>query len=87
MSVLRRFEVLSYVQRRDHAVRGRLLALQEAEHGAERRQAHAAVAQAGRAEPVLVEIEPRRRNVGNALVQAGDQQTAYPGVNHVPGSL
>ena len=42
----------------DLVVGRRLFAMQEAEHGAERRQANAPVAHAGRAQPVFVEIEP-----------------------------
>ena len=73
--------------RDDDPVGRRLFALDETEHGAERRQPQTAITHPGRTEPVLVEIEARWRDVGDALMQAGYQQAAYPGVNHVPGSL
>ena len=47
-----------------------------------RRQADAAVAQAGRIEPRLVEVEPRRQHVRDALVQARHEQASDARVIH-----
>ncbi len=56
--------------------------MEKTEDRAERRQADAPVAHAGGAQPVLVELEPVRRDVGDALMQARDEQAADSGVNH-----
>ena len=55
---------------------------QEAQHGMQRRQPELPVAQAGRGQPVLVELEAGGRNVGNPLVETGDQETTDAGINH-----
>ena len=67
----------------DDAIGRRLFPVQEAEHGAERGQAHAAIPQAGGTEPVFVEIQAGWGDVSNPLMETGDEQTTYPGVNHV----
>ena len=71
---------------RDNLIVGRrLFAMQETEHGAERRKADAPVAHAGRAQPVFIELEPVWGYVGDALMQARDEQAADSGVNHDEG--
>ena len=59
--------------------------MEKTEDGAKRRQADAPVAHAGGAQPVFVELEPVRRDVGDALMQARDEQAADSGVNHDEG--
>src|SRR5215831_10049293 len=55
---------------------------QKAQHGIQRRQADGAVTQALSVEPALVEAEPRRQNVGDALMEAGDQDASDTRVTH-----
>ena len=71
--------------RDDLIVGGRFFAMQKAEDGAERREADAPIAHAGRAQPVFVELEPVWGYVGDALMQARDEQAADSGVNHDEG--
>ena len=67
--------------RRDQPVRLPFLP-QEAEHGGQRRQADLAVAQPGRIQPRLVELEPGGEQIGDALVQARNEETSHAGLNH-----
>jgi hypothetical protein len=64
---------------------GRRRRYQKTEHRAERGEADAAVAHAGRTQPAFVELEPVWRYVGDALMQARDEQAADSGVNHDEG--
>ena len=67
--------------RGDQPVRLALLT-QKAEHRRQRRQADTAVAQARRVQPRLVELQTRRQQIGDALVQARDEQASDAGVIH-----
>ncbi len=58
---------------------------QEAQHGVERREADGAFAQAFGVQPVLVEAEPRRQDVGDALMQARDEHATDAGFAHASG--
>ena len=66
---------------RDLVVRLALLS-QETEDGCHRRQADAAVAETGRIEPRLIEVEARRQHVLDPLVQAGHKQASHTRVSH-----
>ena len=70
--------------RRDQGV-GVPLLTQEAQDRIQRRQPDRAVAQALGVEPVFVEPEPRRQDVSDALVQAGDEDPTDTGFVHVSG--
>ena len=59
--------------------------MHETENSPQRRETDAAVAHTGGAQPVLVELEPVWRNVGDTLMQARDEQSADSGVNHDEG--
>ena len=63
----------------------RFFPMHETQHGAERRQPDAPIAHAGWAEPVFIKFEPAWRYVGDALMQARDEQAADSGVNHDEG--
>src|SRR4029450_343937 len=59
---------------------------EKAQDSIERSQADGAVAQAFRMQPVLIETQSIRQNVGDALEQAGDKNAAHPGLTHGPGA-
>ncbi len=65
----------------DQPIRLTLLT-QEAEHRRQRRQADTAVAQTGRVQPRFVELQTRRQDIGDALVEARNEQTSDAGVIH-----
>jgi hypothetical protein len=67
--------------RRDDAV-GVALLPQEAEDGVQRREADRPLAQPFGVQPVLVEPEPRRQDVRDALMKAGDEHSADAGLSH-----
>ena len=69
----------------DLLVGRRFFPMEEAENRPQRRETDAAIAHSGGAQPVLVKLEPDRRNVGNTLMQARDEQSADSGVNHDEG--
>ena len=68
--------------RRDDLVRVAFLP-QKAEDGVERRQADRAFAQPFGVQPVLVKPQAGRENVGDALMQAGDEDATDAGFAHV----
>ena len=57
-------------------------AAQEAQDRGQRRQPDRAFAQPGGAQPVLVELEPVRQQIGDRLVQAGDEHPADSRLTH-----
>ena len=67
--------------RRDNRVRVAFLP-QKAEHGVERRETDRPFPQPLRVQPVLVEAEARRQDVGDALMQARDEHATYTGFTH-----
>src|SRR5262249_10323428 len=58
---------------------------QEAQHGIQGCQADGAVTQTFRVQPVLVEAESIGKNIGDALVKAGDKDATDPGFTHASG--
>ena len=58
------------------------LGAEKAEHRGQRRQADRAFAQPGDVQPVLVELEPRRQQIGDRLMQARDEHAADSGFTH-----
>jgi len=56
--------------------------MEETENRPQRRETDAAIAHAGRAQPVLVKLEPVWGDIGYALMQARDEQSTDSGVNH-----
>jgi len=62
------------------------LETQKAEHRRQRRKADAALSQAARVQPRLVELEPGRQEIRDALVEARHEQASDGGVCHKVGS-
>ena len=56
---------------------------EKAEYGRQRRQADAAFPQAGGVQPRLVEFEPGRQQIGDALMEARHEQSSNARVSHV----
>ena len=55
---------------------------QKAQDGEQRRESNRALAQARHAQPVLVELEPRRQHIGNRLVKARNKHSSDPWLTH-----
>ena len=72
---------------RDHLRVDLPFAAQEAQHRVQRRQPDRALAQSGDAQPVLVELEPIGQQLGDRLMQAGDEKSSDPRLTHDPASL
>ncbi len=58
---------------------------QEAQDRIQRRQSDGSFAQPFGVEPVFVEGQPHRQDIGNSLVKAGDQDAADSGIAHRRG--
>jgi hypothetical protein len=71
---------------RDHLVGVAFLA-KKAEHRVERREADGSLAQPLGVEPVFVERQSRRQNVGDALMKARHQHPPYSGFAHIYGKI
>ena len=67
--------------RRDHLIRIAFLP-EEAEHRVERRKPDGALAKPFRVQPVFVEAQPRRENVRDPLMEAGDEHATDAGFAH-----